>query len=168
MPSSFPTLQTKRLVLRQLLPRDAQKVYEIRSNQEVGKHLSRPLAKSIQDGVAHINKIASLEKKGDCIYWVMSAEGISSYLGSITLWNFNENRTVADIGYELLPEYQGKGYVTESIESIITYGKEHLNLDKIIAVTVGKNVKSIRLLEKFNFNLEATNTDGSVEYSLLL
>lgn len=163
---TFPTRQTKRLLLRKLSKNDAQQVFNIRSNPIVEKHLSRPLADTIEDAYEHIEKIKQLERKGECIYWVISCN--DQYLGSVTLWNFNDEKTEADIGYELFPIHQGYGYVTEAVTSIIEYATQHLQLQKIIAVTIEKNTKSIRLLEKFNFNLDVRNPDGSIEYSLNL
>ncbi|MEM7484879.1 MAG: GNAT family N-acetyltransferase [Bacteroidota bacterium] len=53
-----------------------------------------------------------------------------------------------DIGFAILPEYEGKGYTTEACEAIISYGKTQLNLQTILGITTFENSKSRNLLTK--------------------
>ena len=60
-------------------------------------------------------------------------------IGSICLWNFSEDRKVAEIGYDLDPKYQRKGIMTESINAVLNFGFRKLSLEKIEAFTQKQN-----------------------------
>ena len=53
-----------------------------------------------------------------------------------------------DIGYALLPYYEGKGYMAEAAEAVLAYGRISLGLSPIYAFTEPGNEKSRRLLVK--------------------
>lgn len=57
-----------------------------------------------------------------------------------------------DIGFALLPRFSGQGYASEIVNATILYAKEKLNIQKISAITLPHNLKSIRLLESIGFN----------------
>jgi ribosomal-protein-alanine N-acetyltransferase len=82
------------------------------------------------------------------------------------LWNFSTQGGKAEIGYELLPQFHGKGIMQEAFSKVIEFGLENLQLNSIEAWTVQQNINSIRLLErnhfKRDFELEKT-IDRAVE-----
>lgn len=53
-----------------------------------------------------------------------------------------------DIGFALLPEYEGKGFAIESASAVLHYSLKHLGIDRIQAIVMEENNKSIKLLEK--------------------
>lgn len=54
----------------------------------------------------------------------------------------------ADIGYALLPEFEGKGYMLEATQAVVEFGREQLGLAPIYAFIDPGNNKSRRLLMK--------------------
>ena len=58
---------------------------------------------------------------------------------------------VAEIGYALLPGFQGKGIMQEAIEKVIEYGFISMKLKSIVADLKPANIKSIKLLERNGF-----------------
>lgn len=56
-----------------------------------------------------------------------------------------------DIGYALLPEYEGKGYATVGAIAMINLAFEHYEQDEVFAITTDDNTGSCRLLEKLGF-----------------
>jgi len=56
-----------------------------------------------------------------------------------------------DIGFALLPEYNGKGYAFEIANATIKHAREVLNLKVLSAITDPDNIASIKLLEKLGF-----------------
>jgi RimJ/RimL family protein N-acetyltransferase len=73
-----------------------------------------------------------------------------------------------DLGFALMPEYEGKGYALESAVAIINYTKQTLGLLKLSAITVKENTSSIKLLEKLNFKFEKTITSEGTGEELML
>lgn len=68
-----------------------------------------------------------------------------------------------DIGYSILSDYHGQGYATEATRAMMTYAKEYLGFDSLVATTSEENKGSQRVLEKlgFTFNKKVTWEDGS-------
>lgn len=69
------------------------------------------------------------------------------------MWNFSKNKKTAEVGYDLDPEFQSKGIMSESLKMIIDFGLKKLKLDKIEAFTHAENESSKKLLEKNGFRL---------------
>lgn len=65
-----------------------------------------------------------------------------------------ENDWEADIGYELDPEYWGKGYATEAAQAMVDFGFRELALHRISSWCIADNVASVRVLERLGMRLE--------------
>ena len=173
--SSFPSMETKRLSLRQLDMNDENEIFALRSDDIVNKHLGRPKAKSIQDARDFITKIKAGVNNNQSLFWAISFKEEEKLIGTICLWNFSEQRDTAEIGYELLPPFHGKGIMQEAFLKVIEFGFDTLQLKKIEAWTVTQNDGSIKILERNHFKrdheAESTidrNTEGPdlIIYSL--
>src|SRR3990167_3457862 len=127
----FPLLETERLTLRQLSLEDANEIFRLRSDKSVNKFLDRPIAKTIDDANQFINKINDSIAKNELIYWVITLKNHPKLIGTICLWNISEDRSKAEIGFELLLEYHGKGIMQEVILKVIKYGFEEMHLRSI-------------------------------------
>ena len=57
-----------------------------------------------------------------------------------------------DIGFAVLPEYEGKGYMFESSKEILNYALNNLKQSKVFAFTEIDNVKSINLLNRLGLS----------------
>jgi ribosomal-protein-alanine N-acetyltransferase len=147
----FPELRTERLRLRQLTLSDAGEIFLLRSNERVNKYLDRPSAQSIDDAIAFINKIDQGIANNESLYWVITMKDESKLIGTISLWNISREDSKAEIGYELMPEYHGKGFMQEAFARTIKYIGEVLKVETIEAWTHSKNLASSKILERNGF-----------------
>ena len=76
-------------------------------------------------------------------------------IGTICLFDFSDDNLKAEIGYELLPDFQGKGIMQEAASKVIDFGIQHIGLNSVEAYTHSENHSSTRLLEKFNFKMNS-------------
>ncbi len=60
----------------------------------------------------------------------------------------------ADIGFAFLPQFCGKGFALEAAEAVMQYGREELNLKRVLAITTQNNENSGKLLEKLGFKFD--------------
>ncbi|BAY76426.1 GCN5-related N-acetyltransferase [Nostoc linckia NIES-25] len=60
----------------------------------------------------------------------------------------------ANIGYELNPQYWGRGYATEAVQAILKFGFEELKMHRIWSWCVAENIASFRVLEKIGMRRE--------------
>jgi ribosomal-protein-alanine N-acetyltransferase len=147
----FPLLITDRLILRKLEMDDASDLLKLRSDESVNKYLDRPKSTTFNEALEFINKIETGLSKNESFYWVISLKEDSKLIGTICLWNLDKENSRAEIGYELLPGYQGKGLMQEALSKIIEYGFQTLKFKTITAYPNSANERSIRILEKNNF-----------------
>lgn len=155
----FPTLRTDRLTLRQLRGSDLQSIFALRSNKEVNQHIKRPAQSTIEEAEAFIERIDKGISENKLLFWVIVPNGESELIGSICLWNFQGEGTSGELGYDLMPERQGKGYMNESMAAVVGFGFEQMHLKKIEAFTHGDNLSSVKLLKRHGFVLEPDRKD---------
>lgn len=164
----FPVLKTERLTLRQLVSSDANEIFALRSNDNVNKYLDRKPSKSIDDAKNFIHAIHENSKRNDSVYWAITLTGVDKLIGTICLYDFTNDNSKAEIGYELLPGFQGKGIMQEATSKIIDFGMQHIGLKSIEAYTHAENDRSTRLLEKFNFKRHRAVDDNLIVFKLTL
>lgn len=162
---TFPTIRTPRLTLRQLTLADASAIFALRSNPEVAAFQDRPLQQNLAESATFINKINTGIDRETWIFWAITLQETAELIGTACLWNFSENQTRADLGYELLPTFQGSAYMLEALKPILKYG--FTQLQQIDGVTHKNNDRSIQLLKKLNFTLNPNFADGNeIMYTL--
>lgn len=147
----FPQLLTNRLLLRKLEPADAVRIYELRTDPQVNEYIDRPPTQSVEDGLRFIHRINISISEGDCLYWAIVPKQEQDLIGTICLWNWNKAAQLAEVGFELLPAWQGKGFMREALHRIIGYAFEQLSIAQIEAWVHPQNSSCIRLLEANNF-----------------
>ena len=152
---SHPNFDTERLLIEKLSRSDTSDIFKIRSSPEIAKYLDRPLHTDIEESRNFIEKILKGFQNSEWYYWVISEKNRNDVIGTICLWQFSEDRSTADIGFELLPQFQGNGFMKESVDKIIEFAFTDLNLTKIFGETSPTNKRSIKLLEKCGFTLNS-------------
>ena len=60
-----------------------------------------------------------------------------------------------DIGFAFLPEHESRGYGYEAAQAMMSYGREVVGFDRVLAITSLDNHASIRLLGKLGFQFES-------------
>ncbi|WP_439554515.1 GNAT family N-acetyltransferase [Flavobacterium macrobrachii] len=151
----FQNLETERLLLRQLDNKDVNEVLELRGNPETMKFIPRPLAKNTDDALEHIKMINDKIDENVGINWAITIKGSDKMIGLLGHYRIQPENHRAEIGYMILPQYNGKGYVTEAVKAVMEYGFNQMNLHSIEAVIDPENIASERVLQKNGFVKEA-------------
>ncbi|MBK8968536.1 MAG: GNAT family N-acetyltransferase [Saprospiraceae bacterium] len=160
----FPMLLTERLVLRQAVAADAPDLFAIRSDEEVNRYLDRTPATSVAEVQDFIEKINRSIAENKSMYWVADWNG--RLAGTICLWNFSSQPFKAEVGFELHPNYQGKGLMQEALSAVLNFGFEGFSLETIEGYVHIQNAPSIRLLEKNGFQkIETREAEAAVIYA---
>jgi ribosomal-protein-alanine N-acetyltransferase len=152
-------LETDRLILKEIDESNVDDILKIRSNEVINKYVLRNSPKTNYDALNFILTIKKNTEDKKSVYLGISYKDQSNLIGTICLWNFSEDRKVAEVGYELLPDYHRKGIMSESLQAVLNYGFNQLNLQEIVAITNKFNENSKGLLLKHHFILEEGKTD---------
>ncbi|TCP29908.1 RimJ/RimL family protein N-acetyltransferase [Scopulibacillus darangshiensis] len=75
-------------------------------------------------------------------------------IGSIGVSSVNWKNSTCDVGISLGPDFQGKGYGTDAMKTLITFIFNYLNINKIKLNVFGFNQRAIRSYEKCGFKTE--------------
>lgn len=150
---------TERLILRTITEHDAAEILDIRSNGEINQFLHRNPPKNTFEALDFILGIKKKSSNNEILFLGIAFQNNPKLLGTICLWNFSKDRKTAELGYELLPEFHGKGIMSEAVNFILNYGFKDLNLKKIEAFTNKNNLNSIKLLQNSQFILNENRRD---------
>jgi ribosomal-protein-alanine N-acetyltransferase len=162
----FTNLTTERLFLRELQPGDAEEIFRLRSDETINTYIDRPRAITLDDAVEFIQKIIALNENNESVMWAITEISDSKLIGTVLFWNIEPEHDKAEIGYELLPEYHGKGIMTEALEKVVVFGFEEMKLKTITACTNSQNAPSIKVLSRTGFKKTGQTDNGYNIYEL--
>lgn len=169
----FPELKSERLFLRNIYESDSDAILYLRSDKTINKYIERPehrKTKIKSDAVKFIKELNENITNNKSIAWGITLKNDLQIIGTICLWNFSQNNKIAEVGYDLKPEFQKLGIMSEALKLIIDFGFNELKLEKIEAYTHNENKSSKRLLKKNKFHLlkdkKDLNNDSNVIFEL--
>ena len=151
----FPNLESERLVLRRLKDSDAPEVYKIRSNLERMKYIPRPILQNEEEALAMIQMINAKIDENTDINWGVCLKNSDKIIGFMGFYRVQPESYRTEIGYMILPEYDGKGYVSEAVTTMLNYAFNTVGFHSVEAVIDPNNFGSARVLEKNGFRKEA-------------
>jgi [ribosomal protein S5]-alanine N-acetyltransferase len=157
----FPILTTDRLVLRKLTDEDAWALFDYQSDQKNFPHVEMPIYHDISEALAFIKNKNEEINQNKHILWAIVGNQTNQIVGTISLWNFNNERQSAEFGYGLFPKYRGIGFMAEALAVTIEYGFKKLGLAFLEAYTSIANAKSIKLLQRAGFLYIGQIREGS-------
>ncbi len=151
----FKNLETKRLLLRRVSNDDVNEILELRGNPETMKYIPRPLATTKDEALAHIKMINDKIEANEGINWAITIKGNPKLIGVIGHYRIQPENHRCEIGYMILPQYNGQGIVTEAVKVVLEYGFDDLQMHSIEGVIDPNNIASERVLLKNGFAKEA-------------
>lgn len=156
----FPTLETGRLTLRRLELKDSQQIFQLRADDRVNAYLDRNKAVTIQDAENFISNIERTLQNEQGLYWAIAIKPDDLLIGTICYFGLDQENNMAEIGYELNPEYHGQGFMQEAIEKVIAYGFDVMQLDTIIASPRIDNESSVKILKRNGFESDSNPAEN--------
>ena len=151
----FPNLETERLTLKQVTEADADDILELRSNKEVMKYIPRPLLQNKEEALELIEMLNNKIENNIGINWGIRLKNDPKIIGIIGHYRIKPEHYRAEVGYMLLPEYNGKGIISEALKKVVEYGFKEMQLHSIEAILAPENGASEKVLLKNGFVKEA-------------
>ncbi len=153
----FVTLNTERLLLRQIILSDSASMFTLRNNKAAMKYINRPVALNISDAVNLINMMQEflVAKKG--ITWgIVEKEKPQHVIGTIGIFNMDWEEGLVEFGYMLHPDYWNMGYMKECFAPVLQFAQEQLRFKQIKAIVHPANTASSTLLLQHGFVQQGT------------
>jgi ribosomal-protein-alanine N-acetyltransferase len=151
----FPVLETERLCLRQITEVDKNEIFALRSDKDIMQYVPRPLMKTMDEAVEHIQMITENIEKQEFINWGMALKSTSKIIGVIGFYRMQKENYRAEVGYMLHTDFHKKGIMKEAIDVVIAYGFTQMKLHSIEAVIDPRNTASENVLIRNGFVKEA-------------
>ncbi|MFT5820639.1 MAG: ribosomal-protein-alanine N-acetyltransferase [Crocinitomix sp.] len=164
-------MKSNRIYLREAVETDTAFLIQLMNTQGWIEHIGDRNIKTDLDALAYIQKslIHSYATNGFGLCLICLNE-TSKLIGMCGLVK-RDTLDLPDLGFAILPEYEGMGYVSEASRLTIDFAENQLKLPEILAITSPTNIRSQNLLERLGFIVVSNNdyeSDGETlkKYSL--
>ncbi len=163
------TIETQRLLLREMRLSDAEALYEMDSNPNVHKYLwNKPLT-SITEVHDYIHLVREQYIKNKIGRFVVILKETNELIGWAGLKYNTEmvNNKVGfyDIGYRLNEKFWGKGYASEASFAWLKYGFEQMQIEVMDAAAHTENVASNNILQKIGMKMTEHYLEDGISWN---
>jgi ribosomal-protein-alanine N-acetyltransferase len=152
----IPTITTERLVLRKMLPKDAEDMYEYAQEPLVTNFLLWEPHVSIKFTQSYLKFIQTQYAAASFFDWAVTLADSGKMIGTCGFASIDTDNDAGEIGYVINPEYWGKGYATEALSRMLSFGFGVLGMHRIYVRIMSGNLASERVAKKCGMRHEAT------------
>ncbi|MFT6828180.1 MAG: ribosomal-protein-alanine N-acetyltransferase [Roseivirga sp.] len=153
-------LETERLWVEEANADDVEFIYDLLNSPNWLRFIGDRGIRSLDDALEYIESsmIKSYQENGFGLYkLVLKAGQIPIGLCGLLKRPVFDH---PDIGFAVLPEYEGKGIVFEAAKAVLEHAQTILKIDTILAITTNLNSRSQNLLSRIGLKME-----GWVDYA---
>ena len=161
-------IETERLLLRELLESDAEKMFEMDSNPNLHIFVGKKPLKHIDETLEHIRLIQQQYRDFGIGRWAVVLKETGEFIGwsgiKFITNEINKYQNFYEIGYRFNEKHWGKGYATESGKAFIDYAFNTMNVDSVYAYADEGNENSRKILEKLGLKyINSFEYEGETE-----
>lgn len=152
---NIPVIEGSRVNLRKMHPSDADTLLQYWGDPEVVKRMNMSPFTTSDEVLEMITLLNGLAQCEDTLRWGIELKEEHKLIGScgFNTWQLS-GAYRAEIGYDLGKAFWGKGYMSEALALMLSYGYEVMGLNRIEALVQPTNVASLKLLTSFQFQQE--------------
>jgi ribosomal-protein-alanine N-acetyltransferase len=148
-------IETKRLLLRDMVASDLREVHEYASEPDVVRFMHwGPNTEDETREFIEKSILAQKEKPRRDFDIAIILKSTGDLIGGCGIHVSNPENREGWIGYCLNRNFWGKGYATETAQALVKFGFERLDMHRIFANCDPQNLASARVLEKSGMKKE--------------
>lgn len=152
-------VQTKRLLLREFEPTDAEFIIELVNDPDWIKYIVDKNIHTVEAAIAYIKTLRESYTEFGYGFYCMVDKDSGKAIGLCGLIN-RPYLDLVDIGFATLKEYRKMGYTFEACKAVMSYAHEKLQIEQLAAITNINNYASRKLLLKLGFKFETAKNIG--------
>src|SRR5450756_1632588 len=126
-----------------------------------------PPFESMEQAQALISRDIKAMASGERIRLGVERVEDQALIGICTLFNLNEKCRSAELGYGLLSDAWGKGYMNEALVALLDYGFSEIKLNRVQAEIDPENTDSAKSLERVGFTKEGQLRENCIVNGVL-
>jgi len=150
--TSFPVLKTARVDLRQVTHEDLAMVFAFNASIEALRFVAREPYTALSQAKEKVQGFLDGFQARKGIWWTFVLRDTGQSIGYGGLFELDHDFGSGEVGYGLLPEFWGRGYITEIVEEMVRFGFQEMELNLITALVVPGNVASEKVLFNQGFD----------------
>ena len=152
--NEFPEFETERLILRAIEPEDAEAIFAIFNDVEVTRYYDLYTFATTAEAAELIDYMGEAYETERQIRWGIAGKEDNKLIGTLGFVWLREHR--AEIGYDLARAHWGQGIMHEALNALLELAFDDLALNRLEALVVPDNTRSIALLSRLGFHHEGT------------
>ena len=168
----FELLNTERLLLKKITPEGFKYIFDNFSKEEIKQQLG---LLTEEDFIKEKDKVTGGFQTYDrsIVHFKLILKNSNEVIGGGGFHNWYIHHLKAELGYVLnKEEHKRKGYMSEAVATMLSYGFTQMNLNRVEACISPNNIASLSLISKFRFSQEGRLRkhyirDNQVEDSLI-
>lgn len=149
-----PEIRTARLVVRTVAEPDLEDLLEVNGDDAVTRHLPYASWRSREDALAWLTRMQALCATGTARQLVIERQSDRKVIGTVLVFQFDEQSARVEIGYVLGRAHWRRGYATEALLAVCRKAFEAMGIRRIEAEARPDNVASNQLLQSLGFTHE--------------
>jgi RimJ/RimL family protein N-acetyltransferase len=158
----FDAIETERLIIRPYRPDEAPLLHSIIGDRRVIFWATRSF--TFPEAERWLAEILAMP---DGLGWwpVFRREGPheGAHLGHVALQRLGDSEDI-EIAYHFHVDAWGRGYATEAARAALDYGFRALGLERIVAIALPVNARSIRVIDKLGLEPIGTRMHHELEH----
>lgn len=148
-------LETERLILRPYNVTDVPSVQDLADDKAIAETTLIPYPYTTEKVEGWINSHFELIKNGDAYPFAVVLKNENQLIGTMTI-RIDKLHNKGELAYWIGKSFWGKGFATEASKKILAFGFNKLNLNRIWAPVMKKNIASAKVMQKIGLFYEGT------------
>lgn len=147
---------TTKLKLRLIKASDLESIHNLHSLPETDRYNTLGIPKNLEQTRSIINPWMREHESSTIKNYTFAIDTNFEeiFIGLFGLKLGGSKYKSAEVWYKIHPDHWNKGYATESLEAVLEFGFETLQLHRVIAGCAVDNIGSIKVLEKAGLQRE--------------
>lgn len=147
--AKFHSIETERLVLRQLRTEDIYEYYErLFGDADVSRYMLIEPHQDISESLESLQRKLEKYDEGRFYCWGITRKEEDVLIGLVELLRFEEDTDTCSFVYMLGCNYWNQGYGTEALKAVFRFAFEELEIKRIVADHMTKNAASGAVMRK--------------------
>jgi [ribosomal protein S5]-alanine N-acetyltransferase len=153
IPPLVPDFETERLRLRRLTEDDAHDLHRAYGDAETMRYWDAPPSRDVAETEQRIQRSLAFHATWQAT-WAVLTKDQGSFVGTVNYHARQSwNRRLA-VGWILVPEFWGRGYMQEAMQVLIAHCFGPLGTHRMEAEIEPENLRSAQLATRFGFQRE--------------
>lgn len=153
--NDFPTLETDRLLLREIVMSDAPTLLDMHGDAEAMKWFGIDPITELSQAQALVETFAAWRvQPNPGTRWGIQFKGQEALVGNCGLFKWNRGWKSCSVGFALAQSDWGKGVMHEALQTMLAWGFEQMQLNRLEATVHPENQACLKLLNRLGFKQE--------------